>query len=83
MFTKVKLFLRLFVSCGAHPTYARTSTHHSFRCVGVGWGGGRFFQPKSTDTFLFFHEINIYCAYSLEAPRRGASNEYHNICFRG
>ena len=21
--------------------------------------------------------------YSLEAPRRGASNEYHNICFRG
>ena len=21
--------------------------------------------------------------YSLEAPRRGASNEYHNVCFRG
>ena len=21
--------------------------------------------------------------YSLEVPRRGASNEYHNICFRG
>ena len=32
--------------------------------------------------FLFLHE-NIYCDYSLEAPRRGASNEYHNICFRG
>ena len=31
---------------------------------------------------LFLHE-NICCGYSLEAPRRGASNEYHNICFRG
>ena len=28
------------------------------------------------------HE-NICCGYSLEAPHRGASNEYHNICFRG
>ena len=33
-------------------------------------------------SILFFHE-NICCGYSLEAPRRGASNEYHNICFRG
>ena len=33
-------------------------------------------------SFLFLHE-NICCGYSLEAPRRGASNEYHNICFRG
>ena len=32
--------------------------------------------------FLFLHE-NICCGYSLEAPRQGASNEYHNICFRG
>ena len=32
--------------------------------------------------FLFLHE-NICCGYSLEAPHRGASNEYHNICFRG
>ena len=32
--------------------------------------------------FVFLHE-NICCGYSLEAPRRGASNEYHNICFRG
>ena len=23
------------------------------------------------------------CGYSLEAPRRSASNEYHNIFFRG
>ena len=29
--------------------------------------------------FLFLHE-NICCGYSFEAPRRGASNEYHNIC---
>ena len=39
------------------------------------------FQPK-TIIFLIFYE-NICCRYSLEAPRRGASNEYHNICFRG
>ena len=32
--------------------------------------------------FFFLHE-NICCGYSLEAPRRGASNEYLNICFRG
>ena len=32
-------------------------------------------------SFLFLDE-NICCGYSLEAPRRGASNEYHNICFR-
>ena len=30
--------------------------------------------------FLFLNE-NICCGYSLEAPRWGASNEYHNICF--
>ena len=33
-------------------------------------------------SFLFLDE-NICCGYSLEAPRWGASNEYHNICFRG
>ena len=31
-------------------------------------------------SFLFLNE-NICCGYSLEAPRWGASNEYHNICF--
>ena len=30
-----------------------------------------------------FHYENICCGYSLEAPRWGASNEYHNICFGG
>ena len=24
---------------------------------------------------------NIDCGYSLELPRRGGSNEYHNLCF--
>ena len=24
---------------------------------------------------------NIDCRYSLEPPRRGGSNEYHNLCF--
>ena len=39
-----------------------------------------FFQPKSIYIFLFLDK-NICCGYSLEAPWRGASNEYHNICF--
>ena len=30
--------------------------------------------------FLFLHE-NIFCRYSLEAPRRGASNEYPQYMF--
>ena len=30
--------------------------------------------------FLFLKE-NIWCGYSLEAPHRGASNEYPQICF--
>ena len=30
--------------------------------------------------FLFLHE-NVCCWYSLKAPPRGASNEYHNTCF--
>ena len=29
-------------------------------------------------SFLFLHK-NICCGYSLEAPRWGASNEYHNM----
>ena len=32
--------------------------------------------------FFLFLDENICCWYSLEAPRRGASNEHHNICFR-
>ena len=24
---------------------------------------------------------NIDCGYSLEPPRRGGSNEYHDLCF--
>ena len=32
--------------------------------------------------FLFLHG-NICCGYSLEEPRQGPSNEYHNICFYG
>ena len=32
--------------------------------------------------FLFLHN-NICCGYSLEAPRRGASNEYPQHMFYG
>ena len=32
------------------------------------------------NVFLFLHK-NICCGYSLEAPRRGASNEYPQHMF--
>ena len=38
------------------------------------------FSPKILISFLFLHE-NICCRYSLEAPRRGASNGYPQHMF--
>ena len=40
------------------------------------------FQIKNSDIFFIISAQNIYCGYSLEPPRRGGSNEYHNLCFR-
>ena len=39
-----------------------------------------FFHPKMLISFLFLHK-SICCGYSLEAPRRGASNEYTQHMF--
>ena len=39
-----------------------------------------FFQIKKSDIFLISAQ-NIDCGYSLEPPRQGGSNEYHNLCF--
>ena len=38
------------------------------------------FQMKNSDMFHISAQ-NIDCEYSLEPPRRGGSNEYHNLCF--
>ena len=38
------------------------------------------FQIKNSDIF-YISAQNIDCGYSLEPPRRGGSNEYHNLCF--
>ena len=38
------------------------------------------FQIKSSDIFHISAQ-NIDCGYSLEPPRWGGSNEYHNLCF--
>ena len=38
------------------------------------------FQIKIFDIFHITAQ-NIDCGYSLEPPRRGDSNEYHNLCF--
>ena len=37
-------------------------------------------SDKKTDIFHISAQ-NIDCGYSFEAPRRGGSNEYHNLCF--
>ena len=37
-------------------------------------------QIKNSDIFHISAQ-NIDCVYSLEPPRRGGSNEYHNLCF--
>ena len=37
------------------------------------------FQIKNSDIFHISAQ-NIDCGYSLEPPRRGGSNEYHNPC---
>ena len=37
-------------------------------------------QIKNSDIFHISAQ-NIDCGYSLEPPRRGGSNEYHNLCF--
>ena len=37
-------------------------------------------SDKMSDIFHISVQ-NIDCGYSLEPPRRGGSNEYHNPCF--
>ena len=43
------------------------------------WINGNL-QIKISDIFRISSQ-NIDCGYSLEPPRRGGSNEYHNLCF--
>ena len=38
------------------------------------------FRLKNSDIFHISAQ-NIDCEYSLEPPRRGVSNEYHNLSF--
>ena len=56
----------------------------TFHRIRSSWATDRalFSSEKMLISFLFLNE-NICCGYSLEAPQRGASNAYHNICFRG
>ena len=36
---------------------------------------------KGVNIIFLISAQNIDCVYSLEPPRRGGSNEYHNLCF--
>ena len=49
---------------------------HLFTCHGC-------IMPRLAELLFLFLQENICCGYSLEVPRRGTSNEYHNICFHG
>ena len=40
----------------------------------------KFSDKKNSDIFHISAQ-NIDYGYSLEPPRRGGSNEYHNLCF--
>ena len=69
----VHLFLkiaRIFSSLFFLCPYSRRVVTKEYSMITVG-----LFSP-------IFHK-NICCGYSLEAPRRGASNEYHNLYFYG
>ena len=40
----------------------------------------KIFRLKTSDIYHMSAQ-NIDCGYSLEPPRRGGSNEYHNLWF--
>ena len=46
----------------------------------------KILQPKKAKFYIIKSDIfhisaqNIDCGYSLEPPRRGGSNDYHNLC---
>ena len=40
----------------------------------------KIFRQKTSDILHIFTQ-NIDCEYTLEPPRRGGSNGYHNLCF--
>ena len=37
-------------------------------------------KPEKNSDIIPFSAYNIDCGNSLEPPRQGGSNEYHNIC---
>ena len=43
----------------------------------------RKFDLQKLKIFMIFFIflLKTDCGYSLEPPRRGGSNEYHNLCF--
>ena len=43
---------------------------------------GLFFSNQIVLAFVLFLHKNICCGYSLEAPHRGASNEYSQHVFK-
>ena len=62
------------------PQYIRKTCLYNFDPIKphfyiVNWG------LQGYTLFFLFLLKNIDCGYSLEPPRRGGSNEYHNICF--
>ena len=56
--------------------YENTPIKKYENCTTKNWK----FLDKNYDIFHISAQ-NVDCGYSLEPPRRGGSNEYHNLCF--
>ena len=41
----------------------------------------KIFSKKFFSAIFLIFAQNIDCGYMLEPPRRGGSNEFHNLCF--
>ena len=67
--------------CIYPPILSLTSRHQRQKtCIIIATDKALFFIRKMLISFLFVNK-NICCGYSLEAPRRGASNVYPQHMF--
>ena len=75
---KFRTFTQLFLKILSEMTNRVDPDQTGAVCIAT--DKALFFIRKRLISFLFLDE-NICCGYSLEAPRRGASNEYPQHMF--
>ena len=85
----IELLYSGFVSCNIQALYIQKISCISFplrrhtysNTLKVYYQKKRKFSDKKNSDIFQISAQNIDCGYSLEPPRRGGSNEYHNLCF--